>query len=67
MVQMTENEAEALFGQNIYKKREVQICVPYSETDFEIKKKYGEQGIFHSTWMLQDSRAYIYWQLAAEW
>ena len=47
MIHKTENEAEALFGQGIYEKREFQICVPYSKTDFEIEKKYGEQGIFY--------------------
>ena len=52
MIHKTENEAEALFGQSIYEKREFQICVPYSKTDFEIEKKYGEQGIFYSIWML---------------
>ena len=52
MVYKTENEAEALFGQNIYEKREFQICVPYSKTDIETEKKYGEHDIFHSFWML---------------
>ena len=52
VVHKTENEAEAMFGQSIYKKREFHICVPRSKTDIEIEKKYGEQGNFHSIWML---------------
>ena len=52
VIHKTENEAGTLFGQSNYEKREFQICVPYSKTDFEIKKKYGEQCILCSIWML---------------
>ena len=51
MIHKTENQVEALSGQSIYENREFQICVPYSKTDFEIEKKYGEKGIFHSIWI----------------